>query len=269
MTDTLQKPGLIAEIEPLHWQTHIEEFLASPSADELIQARRTIARNLGLAAVFFTESDIMERVDLFAEHEVLTGRAERAVYVNMLNGGTPFHNDLIEAIKNHGVSPRTDHMRTTAYDGTEFVGAHVVEDPKYLPRNLRTGDEVVLTDDGLDTGESLIESGRFIRERYGVTDIAALTALTKQPGMVIAKFRGTTSMFSTPSGLWGEYYGFNDDARASEPGYNRDERVIGLAMAQPEGAYDKLEHVINVLGGTAGIAVATIDEIRAFNKARN
>lgn len=265
----LQKPGLIAELEPLHWQHHTETILNGPLAHLEIAERREIATRLGLVAVFFIEPEILGRAHKFAAHEVATGRANRAVYINLLNGGTPFHEDLVNSMRKQGADPRTTSMRTSAYNLTEFVGAHVIDSPEYLPQGLGPGDEAVFTDDGLDTGESLIESGEFIRERYEVTDISALTAITKQPGMVIAKFRGTSAMFATPYGLWGEYYGFNDDHRANEPGYNRNERVIGLAMAQPEAAYERLEHVLHIMGGTDGLAIASIDQIREFNRARN
>lgn len=99
-----------------------------------------------------------------------------------------------------------------------------------------------------------------LSQEYGIQNISAVTAITKQPGMIISGFASTTSLFSTPFGVWGEGYGFDND------GNNRDIRVVGMSMRQPFESMEVVEFTLEKLGGIEGFAVASINEIVEYNK---
>lgn len=247
------------------WDIHAEKLLNAPNAGEIIDTRQALAHKHEVVAIYFDGNEIASQVAIHAAREVNTGRAARAKQVVMKNGGQPYHEDKVAAIKNidPNINVREDQIRTSAYDGPVFVGAHVLtDDPKKLPQTLEPGDEVVFNDDGLDTGESLMVSADFVYEKYGVTDFSADTALTKQPGLIIAGFRETTALFTTPFGVFGEGYGFDNN------GKNRDTRIVAVSWNQDPANFERVEHTLIELGGTDGFAVASIDQIIRYNRQR-
>lgn len=256
------KYSLVKTNGMVHWDQHAEKLLDHPETDEMRKKRQEIARKHGLAAVFFTSDEILEQVRHHAESEVQTGRAHRAKHVKVLSGGEPFHNDKVALMReiDPSLNPKTDRIRTSAYDGPKYVGAHIVDDFDSKPQTLQEGDEVVLDDDGIDTAGSLIICAEALSEKYGINNISAVTALTKQPGMIISGFANTTSLFSTPYGVWGEGYGFDNS------GINRDIRVIGMSMRQPFETMEVVEYTLEKLGGVDGFAIASIDQIVQYNK---
>ncbi|MBP6961925.1 hypothetical protein KBB49_00100 [Candidatus Saccharibacteria bacterium] len=255
----IERPGMI------EWDVHATKLLNAPNSDQTIEKRQELAQKHEVVAVFFDTNEIASQVAIHAAREVNTGRAARAKQVVMKNGGKPYHDDKIAAIKkiDPNIVVKEDHIRTSAYDGPVFVGAHVLTDnPDMLPQTLEPGDEVVFNDDGLDTGESLMVSADFVYDNYGITDFSADTALTKQPGLIIAGFRETTALFSTPFGVFGEGYGFDNN------GKNRETRIVAVSWNQDPANFERVEHTLDVLGGTAGFAIASIDEIIKYNRER-
>lgn len=254
---------LMNDIETIAWDARASELLAGENADKEIRDRKAVATAKGLAAVFFMPHEIAEQVTNLAQYEVSSGAAEKAVHIPLLNGGVPFHDDKIDAIHliNPAIDVKTGKVRTTAYDGPTYVGAHVI--PEECELDILTPDsEAVFDDDGIETASSIIVSAQHLLERCGVTKFSCRTALTKQPGMTISGFSRTIALFSTPFGVWGEGYGFDNN------GTNRDEDIIGVSMTQSPDNFDVVEFTLNKLGGTDGFAVASMDDVVRFNRER-
>lgn len=83
----------------IEWDVHATKLLNAPNSDQTIEKRQELAQKHEVVAVFFDTNEIASQVAIHAAREVNTGRAARAKQVVMKNGGKPYHDDKIAAIK--------------------------------------------------------------------------------------------------------------------------------------------------------------------------
>lgn len=112
-------------------------------------------------SVLLTEDEVRERVDRLAA-EIAPRVDDDTVLVCLLKGGIWFAADLTRALARLGRMVRFDALWLASYgDGRESGGACEVRAPLQRPVE---GRRVLIVDDVFDTGLSLRESARIVRE---------------------------------------------------------------------------------------------------------
>jgi hypoxanthine phosphoribosyltransferase len=128
--------------------------------------------------VLIDEAEVLRRVDAVAE--AMLGRVDaETVAVCLLTGGLWFCADLTRALSRRGVHLRFDALWLASYGDSETSRGRVeVRAP--LQRSVE-GRKVLIVDDVFDTGLSLAEAARIVREAGAAEVMTAVFARKPWP----------------------------------------------------------------------------------------
>jgi hypoxanthine phosphoribosyltransferase len=122
----------------------------------------------------FDEGRIARRVDELAA-EIASSLPRELLLVVVLKGGFVFAADLMRALDRLGRVPRVDFLRLSSYGPSQQSSGSVQIDG---PAPDVAGRDVLLVDDIVDTGRSLVVARKLLLER-GASSVATCVLLDK------------------------------------------------------------------------------------------
>ncbi len=132
-----------------------------------------------------TISECCERMGKQIEHDY---EGKNPIIIGLLKGCEPFMSDLV---KNIGCYIRTDYMDVSSYVGTESIGHIIIK--KDVDFDVK-GQDVIIVDDIIDSGQTLHDIIKFLKDR-GAKSVEAAILLSKNVARkheIDVKYVGTT-----------------------------------------------------------------------------
>ncbi len=129
--------------------------------------------------VLLTEAEVTERVNRLAV-EIAPRVTDDTVAVCLLTGGLWFAADLMRALYRHGRNLKFDALWIASYGDEQLTSGRVL-----LRAGLQrpvTGRQVLVMDDVMDSGLSLIEAVRLLRDAGAAEMLTAVFARKPWPG---------------------------------------------------------------------------------------
>ena len=140
--------------------------------------------------ILIDKAAIAARVDELVDELIETSQPENLVVIGILKGSFMFLADLMRSLHRHSIHPRIDFMTLSSYGhGTESSG--VVEIIHDIREDI-AGADVLLVDDILDTGRTLVLTKKLLLER-GARSVRSCVLLDKKSHRAIefqADFKG-------------------------------------------------------------------------------
>lgn len=128
--------------------------------------------------VSLTEEKIGELVKNLGEQITKDYQDKEPVFVGLLKGCNPFMMDLLKQVKTYC---SVEYMDVSSYKGTSSTGKLVIN------QDLKTdiaGKDVIIVDDILDTGRTLLEVKKLLTSR-GAKSIKLCVLLNKPEGRLV------------------------------------------------------------------------------------
>jgi hypoxanthine phosphoribosyltransferase len=132
--------------------------------------------------VLITEDEIALRIAGLAQ-EIAAGDPGDVLVVVILKGSFVFAADLLRALERVGVSPQVDFLTLASY-GESATSSGKVKLIQDLSENV-AGRRLLLVDDILDSGQTLVFARDALRER-GAAEIKTCVLLDKNEGRQVA-----------------------------------------------------------------------------------
>lgn len=141
----------------------------------------------------YSRDDIHERIDVLAG-DIASRWPQEVMIVGLLRGSFVFAADLVRALHRKGVRVQMDFMTLSSY-GLQKSSTGTVVIQRDITENVR-GKDILLIDDILESGRTLFEAMRLLKER-GATSISVAVLLEK-PGKRVAEVEANWVGFVVP-----------------------------------------------------------------------